>query len=85
MYMYLFLVTISYTWTLHVHVSIFSNILIYIQSGVEYFAEEEPFVNIAPQFYSRSEYGPYCFDAAYALAFALNKTLQGISVTTVHL
>lgn len=46
-----------------------------MQTGSE-FKEQEAVMRLGPPAYNRSSFSPYCYDAIYTLAYALNETFQ---------
>ena len=50
----------------------------YIQTGAEYKHEYEEKLDIPPLYYPTNEYAQQCYDATWTLAYALNKTLNGM-------
>ena len=50
----------------------------FIQTGAEYFDEENAHLNNEPFNLTKLEYAQYCYDATWTLAYALNKTINGL-------
>ena len=48
-----------------------------LQTGSEFKAEEDLRIQGPPE-YNRVQFSPYCYDAVWTLAYALNETLQGL-------
>ena len=42
--------------------------------------EEKQHLNLPPFNFTRSSFSRYCYDATWALAWSLNKTMKGISI-----
>ena len=52
---------------------------VFSQTGLEFKAEEDDQIRIPPE-YTRAQFSPYCFDAVWTLAYALNQTMQGVNL-----
>ena len=49
-----------------------------LQTGGQYFAEEQSHLGVPPLYLNPVEYAQYCYDATWTLAYALNQTINGI-------
>ena len=48
-----------------------------LQTGGQYFAEEQRHLGVPPLNLTQLEYAQYCYDATWTLAYALNQTMSG--------
>ena len=52
-------------------------LIVLLQNGGQYFAEEEAHLGVPPLYLELNEYSQYCYDATWTLAYALNETING--------
>ena len=55
-----------------------------LQTGGQYFDEEQRHLGVLPLNLTQLEYPQYCYDATWTLAYALNQTING-NIHTVEL